>query len=71
MNEGRFTWKPGEFTISQCIKCKHKFKHGEGCDAYPEKIPDAILRNTHDHHEPYRGDGGIVFELTEDEQSPE
>jgi hypothetical protein len=50
----------------QCIECKHfdaaatpaEFR----CSAFPDGIPDPILLSKHDHHEPYPGDHGILFE---------
>jgi hypothetical protein len=32
------------------------------CTAYPEEIPSAILKNLHDHREPYPDDNGVRFE---------
>ena len=49
----------------QCAGCKHfhrKDKTGNNCDAYPKGIPNKILSNEHNHHQPYRGDHGITFE---------
>jgi len=52
--------------IPQCLDCKHRFPHETGkpmhCAALPEKIPVIILKNRHDHREPYPGDNGIRFE---------
>lgn len=51
---------PG-FRVPQCERCKHH--NGDAtCAAFPERIPDAIFRNEHDHTEPFPGDGGILFE---------
>lgn len=60
----RFVWKMGDIEISQCIGCRHKGL-GNICDAFPAKIPDKILVNKHDHRKPYKGDGGIRFELAD------
>lgn len=59
----------------QCLWCRHfrtnisdarDLAKGWRCDAYPKRIPDAILDNEVDHRNPYEGDGGIVFEPRDD-----
>jgi hypothetical protein len=32
------------------------------CAAYPKGIPDEIIEGKVDHTEPYKGDGGKVYE---------
>jgi hypothetical protein len=65
-NHDRFVWTGGDNLpeISQCVSCRHKHDGGAWCDAYPEPsvIPEAILRNTADHRQPYEGDHGILYE---------
>jgi hypothetical protein len=50
----------------QCVDCKHFEGDAPGgafrCKAFPNAIPDAILFSEHDHHQPYPGDHGILFE---------
>ena len=50
-----------------CGYCRHRHDdEGDGnktCEAFPEGIPDEIIRVGYDHREPYDGDGGIMFEL--------
>ena len=60
----RMTWGKGEEPqISQCIRCRW-WKAGlpPTCAAFPQAIPDVMLRNQHDHRQPYPGDKGIRFE---------
>lgn len=62
----KFTWG-GDFNRSnviQCLTCRHRVKgvHPIACDAFPGGVPDAILRNQHDHRQPYPGDHGILYE---------
>lgn len=46
-----------------CIGCTRL--HGDlrdpKCDAYPERIPNAILLSKADHRKPYEGDQGLQF----------
>jgi len=60
----RFSWQPGEITISLCVSCTHKHTTGATCTAFPDGIPDAILTGEHDHHKPYKGDNDILFKAT-------
>jgi hypothetical protein len=56
-------------TEPQCYLCRHRFQ-GVGrlaCSAYPDRIPDAIALNQHDHHKPFDGDKGIRFEPIPDQ----
>ena len=50
-----------------CGYCRHRHDdEGDGnktCEAFPDGIPDEIIRVGYDHREPYDGDGGIMFEL--------
>lgn len=34
---------------------------GPRCDAFPNRVPDAIWQDGFDHRNPYRGDHGIRF----------
>ena len=46
---------------NQCLECLHYQGLGT-CEAYPERIPEAIITGEHDHREPYPGDNGVRFE---------
>jgi hypothetical protein len=47
--------------VSQCVNCVRDRGNG-ACDAFPEGKPLDILTNKHDHHKPYTGDNGMLFE---------
>jgi len=44
-----------------CLSCVHRHEDARYCDAFPEGIPQVIIRNGHDHREPYPGDRGITY----------
>jgi hypothetical protein len=47
-----------------CIECKHYIcsKGPDICEAFPEGIPDEILKGENKHKKPFPGDRGILFE---------
>lgn len=49
-----------------CGMCRHRSDEGDDtaarCAAFPNGIPDEILRLGFDHRMPFDGDGGIMFE---------
>lgn len=52
--------------LVQCAYCRHfrrEDRTGNFCTAFPDPpgIPQAIIRNEHDHREPYPGDHGVRF----------
>ncbi|QBI53431.1 hypothetical protein [Streptomonospora litoralis] len=58
----------------QCATCRHRtggLMPGEpiGCPAFPEGIPEAILRNTHDHREPF-GDEDLRWQPRGEHEHP-
>lgn len=59
---GDIHFHDGELGISQCVWCRHRATDGRHCRAFPGGIPEAIIKNRHDHREPYDGDQGIRFE---------
>jgi len=47
-----------------CMYCKHFHVDEAGfkCDAFPDGIPDEIIKSGVPHTEPYEGDSGVQFE---------
>jgi hypothetical protein len=43
-----------------CMECT-RYVGSFRCEAYPTRIPDAILHSEVDHQQPYDGDGGLQF----------
>lgn len=60
--KGDVHYADGELGISQCVWCRHRYADGRSCKAYPQGIPEAIVKNRHDHREPFDRDGGVRFE---------
>jgi cytochrome c2 len=56
----RMDKKAGDEMYSQCLTC-HRLQPQATCDAFPEGIPVAILKNKVDHREPRKGDGGLTY----------
>lgn len=54
----------GDVPVPMCAFCRHFDRQAEtfACSAYPDGIPDAIVRSDVDHRKPHAGDHGIQFE---------
>ena len=54
--------------MSKCLSCNHLLKIRDSskpfdvCEAFPNGIPREIWKGENNHHSPYPGDNGIVFE---------
>jgi len=59
---GDVQYSDGELGISQCVWCRHRSTGGRRCKAFPKGIPEAIIKNRHDHRSPFNGDYGVRFE---------
>ena len=46
--------------VSICLACA-RYHHDGTCEAYPDGIPDSILKYLWDHRKPYPGDNGFLF----------
>lgn len=57
----RFGWQRRDVEVSPCAACRH-WKGNAVCDAFPDKVPDEILKGDNNHRSPYPGDHGIQFE---------
>lgn len=66
MSRSRFVSDGDDFQfLSSCGWCKHKTLGKGTCTAFPNGIPEPILRGDVPHTEPYPGDNGIQFEPLE------
>lgn len=58
--------------ISKCNSCKNILENDDPesklyrCKAFPEEIPDEIVKNKISHDFPYHGDNGYRYERDED-----
>jgi len=59
---GDVQYADGELGISQCVWCRHRSAGGRRCKAFPGGIPEAIVKNRHDHSHPFDQDHGVRFE---------
>tara|TARA_Y100000310_G_C20447014_1_gene698902 strand:- start:559 stop:807 length:249 start_codon:yes stop_codon:yes gene_type:complete len=50
-----------------CDLCKHLHDDEISCDAFTDVIPSDINNGIIDHRKPFPGDGGIVFELKDED----
>lgn len=57
--------------IPQCVDCIHlnRTTAPPTCPAFPDGIPDKILRNEVDHRQPVKGDHGVQFVALPDRES--
>jgi hypothetical protein len=46
--------------ISMCLVCKF-YRKEQRCEAFPRRIPQAILIGKVDHRKRYLGDRGVIF----------
>lgn len=46
---------------ASCWKCVRKHENAPTCDAFPERIPNAILDGEHDHTTLFPGDHGLLY----------
>jgi hypothetical protein len=40
----RFTWNPDDLVMPLCAACQHKHQNVGTCDAFPDGIPDALMK---------------------------
>ena len=58
---GDVQYNGGTLGLSQCVWCRHRKGSGRSCRAFPDGIPEIIVRNKHDHRTPHPGDQGVRF----------
>lgn len=44
-----------------CMSCARR-EPGGVCTVFPDGIPDDIWLGGYDHRQPYKGDGGVLYE---------
>lgn len=54
----------------QCLTCKH-YRGILVCNAYPQGIPEVVIRGLFDHRKPCPGDQGIRWEPRDETILPE
>jgi hypothetical protein len=52
------------YPVSMCLVCKY-YRKAQRCEAFPLRIPQAILIGRYDHRKPHKGDHGIKFQPKE------
>ena len=50
-----------------CFNCKHLNEDMISCKAFSNVIPQVILTGDFQHDEPFKDDGGVMFEPKEEE----
>jgi len=58
------------YPVSMCLVCRH-YRKAQRCEAFPLKIPQAILIGRYDHRKPYKGDHGVRFRPADDVKEDE
>jgi hypothetical protein len=53
------------YPVSMCLVCKH-YRKAQRCEAFPARIPQAILTGRFDHRKRHDGDRGIRFQPRDD-----
>lgn len=52
------------YPVSMCLVCKY-YRKAQRCEAFPLRIPQAILIGKYDHRNRHDGDHGIKFQPKE------
>ena len=53
------------YPLSMCLVCRH-YRKAQRCEAFPTRIPQAILTGRYDHRKQHEGDHGIRFQPRDD-----
>jgi hypothetical protein len=49
------------YPVSMCLVCKY-YRKAQRCEAFPLRIPQAILIGRYDHRKRFTGDHGVRFQ---------
>ena len=52
------------YPVSMCLVCTY-YRKAQQCEAFPRRIPQAILTGRFDHRKRHAGDHGVTFRLKE------
>ena len=61
-NMSRFVGTADEFYSPICNTCRHFHLGTPTCEAFSDRIPNAIFEGDFDHHKAHPNDGGIQYE---------
>ena len=57
--------------LSRCSACEHRNWMLDNCKAFPQGIPQELLRSLVEHTKPYPGDHGIQYKAKYDDEDDE
>jgi len=70
-DESKFVGEAATILKSSCQTCVHRWASLSQCNAFTDRIPEAILDGENKHMEPVEGDHGIQYEAVPKEVTPQ